>query len=448
MLALRGPVMALMVLAALAGCAGDAPRDEVLPDIPGEALGVPLVAGVTSIVDAQTQGGEPMLGVAGSTLFTYSELPSGVERVYRSDDDGRTWRQLGAALVEPVQSIDADMVVDADGTIWFDTQATGCNYVAVSQDLGETWSSHPAVCLGPSRDRPRIVPTEGGTAYLYHTSGKNHVALKTTDHGLTWLPTGPIGALADAEEGHMWGGGGFWNRATGSTFFTFSLAVGPPSPILGDITYSPGFAVTRDGGLTFEVGRVPGVAWGLDQMIGVGLTDGVADAAGNVYLTWAEMLDGSAVVRMSSSQDDGRTWSEPVRVDSTPGAKLFPTITATGPGQVAVAYYEADAPGAPEAVPDDAGWNVTLAWTSDALSPAPDLQHGRLSDAPHHIGPLCPDGLECGLGADSRDLLDFFDLQPLPDGRVAAVWASTAQATSTSAVNVYGSTAEPILRIR
>ena len=57
--------------------------------------------------------------------------------------------------------------------------------------------------------------------------------------------------------GSGWGGGGFWNHVTGSVFFTFSYSHQSGLDNAGPVP-GAGYAVTRDGGQTWE-GRNKGL---------------------------------------------------------------------------------------------------------------------------------------------------------------------------------------------
>lgn len=432
-------VTLLLLLPAVAGCVDDPSPDSAavvdpVPDLPE------VVAELNSVVDAKGGRGEPSLGVTpDGVLFTNGRdheavgLNSGA--AYRSMDGGATWERLGAPTA-PFPDFDPDLAVDVDGTVWFDNLYLACNAVAVSRDLGESWTTHPAVCNGPVGDRQYVIPTEGGTAYLYYHQLPTfyQTAMKTTDYGRTWLPTGPV----EWPDHHMllgensgWGGGGFWNPATGSVFFTWTW--------FDDRGGLPGYAVTRDGGSTWTTATATEEAWG--RPLGLGLVVGAADAAGNVYLTWAEADGDDVAVFLATSTDDGETWREPMRVDDGDGGKVFPAITAGPEGKVAIAYYEADVDTYPSDAPDDATWNVTLAWTEDALADEPAFQYGTFSERPVRQGPICPDGTVC---QGNREFLDYFSIERMPDGRVAGVWVSTAEVEGTT-VNVFGVTKDAIL---
>lgn len=433
------PVLAcvlLLALPALAGCVQEpAPAATLAP-----AAEAPRpFARTLAAIDPAGGHGEPSFGVApDGTLFANGEGGQG-GAVYRSVDNGTTWERV-ATPVEPLLNADPDLAVDKDGTVWFSALWIGCSSVATSQDLGETWTSTPAACTSPVADRQYVIPTEGGEAYLYAHQLPTFWQMggKTTDYGRTWVPTGPI-ELPDhhliLSEGTGWGGGGFWNRATGSVFLTWTYFHDGP---LGSGGWNPGFAVTRDGGTSWEMGEAKGMG---GAQLGLGLVVGAADEAGNVYLAWGEDDGGDVGIWLAASQDDGKTWTDPVRVDVGDASDVFPTLTAGAPGKVAVAYYENTEKGNPSDV--KGAWNVTLAWTADAFAATPVFERANLTSSPVKEGPICISGTSC---TGDREFADYFQIHVLPDGRVGAIFNSLLwPGSEKKLVEVFAMTEDPIL---
>lgn len=428
-------ILALLLLPALAGCFGEpAQTAAVLPPV----VASPPFARTLSVIDPEGGHGEPSFGVApDGTLFANGEGGRG-GGVYRSVDNGTTWERV-ATPVEPMFNFDPDLAVDAEGTVWFSALWIGCTSTAVSRDGGETWTSNPLACNAPVSDRQYVVPTKGGEAYLYSHQLPTfwQMAAKTTDYGRTWIPTAPIEPPTNnllLTDGTGWGGGGFWNEAAGSVFFTWTMSHGG---VAGEGAWSPGFALTRDGGSSWEMGTAKSMG---GEGLGLGLVVGAADEAGNVYLAWGEDHDGDVAIYLAASADDGRTWREPVRVDAGEASNVFPAITAGAPGKVAVAYYENVDRGNPSDV--EGTWNVTLAWTDDALAAAPVFQRANLTDAPVKKGPICINGTTC---ESDREFADYFQVHVLPDGRVGAIFNSLLHAGKGTLVEVFAATDEPIL---
>lgn len=424
--------------AVLAGCAAP-PVDTAAVDVP-DVLPEPL-ASVVTVIDPEGGRGEPSFGVMpDGTLFAIGRTdgaPRGSPMVYRSVDNGTTWENLGAPTA-PMPDNDPDITVDKDGTVWADSLTLVSNSVAVSRDAGQTWSVNHLAMNAPVADRQYVVPTEGGEAYIYshQLPTFQQMVAKTTDYGATWIPLGSseLGNVIFATQSSGWGGGGFWNEATGSVFFTWSLGGG----LLSDYTWRPAFSVTRDGGATFEQGWVEGER---GDRLGLSLVVGAADEAGNVYLAWGEADGDDVGIYYASSVDDGKTWSEAKRVDVGEGSNVFPTIAAGAPGKLAIAYYEADDAAFPDNV--EGKWNVTLAWTDDALADAPVFEHAELSNGTVKEGPICISGTSCQGG---RQFLDYFTIRMLPDGRVGGVFNMLEELSEGKVLTVYAATRDPLLR--
>ncbi len=371
---------------------------------------------VLTLISEFEASGEPSLGVTPDGVI-FTNLGS---LVFRSTDGGSTWENVGdPAPLYP--NNDPDLAVDLDGNIWESRlYALVCNEVSVSQDMGDSWSTFPIVCNLPVGDRQYVVPTKDCEAFLYwhQVPSFQQTVMRTSDCGATWLPTGfaesPDHHLL-INEGSTWGGGGFYNPVTDSVFLTYTRNTGlVTEDTLGLINDKPhpGFSVTRDD-FSWEEGVGPQMDGGV---LGLGLVTGAADKAGNVYLAWGEYENGLGVnVFVAKSEDDGKTWSEKVRVDSGLGSRVFPMIAAGDDGRVAVAYYKSEELG----YPDDAGmWTVELT-ALDLTDPTADnvvlervsLSTGRVIKQ----GAICISGTTC---AEGREFLDYFGLKGMPDGTV------------------------------
>lgn len=462
-------IAAVVLVVGFGGCLG-APGESGIGEGPpgdGETPGDPSaastnengtsIAAFTTVVEPDSVGTEPTLGVIpNGTLFTYTRPDStnGItaenHAVYRSTDGGHNWTRVYQPST-PTQA-DPELVVGEDGTVWFHSlTGYGCNVVVVSSDGGESWFEHPAICHGPARDRPRMVATETGTAYLLHQGFdlRNRV-LKTTDYGRTWQPLDPL--ELNLESSHGWPGEAFHNDATGAVYFPFTLSVheDPTGKILaGGTEYrAPGYAVTADGGASWRVETVPDARWNgsEDRTVGAGLVAGAAGPNGTVYLAWAELRGDQSVIRLAVSEDDGGTWRGPYRVDGSQTSEVFPTVAAGAQGRLAIAYYQASEPGRPQSVPSDALWNVTVAWTDQARSPEPSFHHAPLSQDPILEGPLCTEGVLCSAGQEgSRALLDFFEVEGLASGKLGAVWSNDLVGDGSTTVTIYGQTERSVL---
>ncbi|MGB1697567.1 MAG: sialidase family protein, partial [Thermoplasmatota archaeon] len=237
-------LITLFGLLALSGCLDNDSNGDTTPNGEATGNGYPggaFLAQLGRVSDAEG-GGEPSLGVTPDGVW-YTNIFS---NVYRSTDDGATWENLG----DPNPGIpnnDPDLAVDMDGVIWESRlYALVCNAVSVSQDGGDSWTNSQAVCNLPVGDRQYVVPTRDCEAFLYWHQVPTfyQTVMRTTDCGNTWLPTGPA-ELPDGHllvtEGSSWGGGGFYNQVTDSTFITYTRSPG----IVATTQEAPGFSVTR-----------------------------------------------------------------------------------------------------------------------------------------------------------------------------------------------------------
>lgn len=439
-------LLAALLLAGCLGAAGPAP-----PYKPPTGGNDPFL-GVRALVDAGRGLWEPSLGVTREGVLFSGSFGRHADgsvggAVYRSVDGGATWEGLGDPLAE-VGNADPQLAVDADGAVWFSALWVGCVGVAVSRDLGESWSANPAACTGAVGDRQNLVPTKGGHAILdwQQFPTKWHVSSLTHDHGATWRP----GGLVEPPDHHPaltgevsgWGGSGFWSPATGDAFVTFSWFTRQGSPTSNEYAWSPAFSVTHDLGRSWALHRLPTRDAAFQ---GVSPVVGAADEAGGVYLAWAETAaEGEGRVQLAVSAGDPALWRDALRVDlpGEGGSRTMPAIAAGGPGEVALAWLETTAPGDPKEVPADAEWRVHLAWSRDAQRDRPTFRHATLDGPPAKGGPLCLDGLSC---AEGRELGEYFSLRRLPDGRLGVLWTSTEENPDGPPALVYAATAEPLL---
>ena len=137
---------------------------------------------------------------------------------------------------------------------------------------------------------------------------------------------------------------------------------------------------------------------------------------GTVYVAYS---DGGVAIYLASSTDQGKTWSEPVRVSNlaSPSTSLLPWIT-TGkkPGSVALAWYGTEAADTDDGKGlnnDAANWKVFFAESLDATAPTPTFYQSVASDHYVHGSNISLGGFG---GAANRNLGDFFKLETDPQG--------------------------------
>ncbi len=452
---------AVVLVALLAGCMSRAPHDSSgLPgDPPNEEF-----SWVTVLNNDKPELAtlfEPGLVINGDDLYTDPSggSPATSQTVWASRDGGHTWSFLAAPL-EPFTTLDGDIEGTKDGkTLWLDELYGGCAVAAASQDKGATWTANPLACVPGFNDRPWVVPIEGCEAVIYGLSPAANTVARTTDCGTKWIPSGFAEGdrIFDVQTHDGWGSGGTWNAARQTVVLSWAQQ-GRGQDLGTDRTdWHPAVALSHDRGATWTLVEAPSA--GGEQAVAAGLVRVAADDAGNLYLTWSEVHGDDLGIFLATSTDDGLTWSQARRVDDGPGSKALPEIVAGAPGRIAIAYYETEAPGRPSDVAADAEWNVTLAWTTDALNDSV-FQHATFSHNIVQVGPICLEGTVCSdlapggpicvpaagcANRGGRDQGDYFAIAAFADGRVASVWTSSKDAPDGFHL-VFGATLKPIVR--
>ncbi len=144
----------------------------------------------------------------------------------------------------------------------------------------------------------------------------------------------------------------------------------------------------------------------------------VDPANGNLYAAWS---DGHNVA-VSTSTDQGNTWSAAATVNSGNAVTaIFPVIAARS-GLVDVAYYgtTASSDSDPSAV-----WNTYMAQSQDAVHFAQSV----VSAHPNHVGVICVNGTGCANPLVTRTLLDLFEIAINANGKAAVIYTDDTLAT-------------------
>jgi len=370
--------------------------------------------------------------------------------VWRSKDGGRTWAWVAAPFQGASASStglggeDTDIAVAPEKNsagfynIYVASLWVGSTNVAVSQDGGATWSVTP-VNGEPAQDRPWLSADGPCIFYLsYHALAPYDTVVDRYD---TCNQAGQaIGSAVSPSETTLFAG----NIAPGlSNRFGKQVVDNSPSSPYRHRIYVPmeGCAVpTQNGAPEAGVGcqTTPQEFVGYSDD-GSNYTDSIVanvttnklfiwpdtvatDSAGGVYLAWFDGRN-SYVAR---SENGGQTWGPSIRVNAAPAlSTAYPTVAASSPGHVEVAFYgstrpgDADDPtamGAPNTF-GSANWQLFWARSSD---------FGRTwtqSTVSHvlHTGVLCYNGSGCGQYTGDRNLLDDFGLAISPKSGTAAI---------------------------
>ena len=364
-------------------------------------------------------------------------LTSTTSFVWRSRNAGEPFElldsRIGGQAVDPRRRPcsastgggDTDIVVDRTGRV-YQSDAEGANVaVAVSDDDGDSWFCNAIAASVPEQDRPWLAPAPNADgpdgpnddAYLAYrdlASGGLPVGEKvkplqlhldtTTDGGLTWQARNTTAT-----------------GIVGSTGPLFAAPDGTLYQVFQSVT-SVWIARYSDGGATAESIEIsrrfgsPANIW----------MAGDADAAGNVYVAWAE--SGTFDILVSRSSDRGDHWSEPLRV-SPPAAEtsVMPWLAAGKAGDVAVGWYGTETRAHPESA-TGARWYVWVARSLNAASTNPRYETARMSETPMHFGALCLEGLTC----TDRRFGEFFEIDIAPDGALVAVFDDAGRIATTT----------------
>jgi hypothetical protein len=235
--------------------------------------------------------------------------------VLRSPDGGKTWDPAPVG-VKVWKGDEPDVKLEDMPRIWSDTGATsphrGNLYMAWIE-----WQLEQSIILYTRS-------SDGGQTWATPMRISTRAGLPRDDNGAV---VGPIGTVAPDGTIYV-----IWNEG-----FNITLAI------------------SKDGGRSFKPSRpifdvaapyfggasgIPGVArcMGFPQV-------GIDPKLGRLYVTWSDFRNGDVDVFISRSDDHGKTWTAPMRVNNDPvhdGADQFLQWMAvdTTDGSVNVQFYD------------------------------------------------------------------------------------------------------------
>jgi hypothetical protein len=359
------------VLAALVACdagASLAHAATALPAAPG--------ARVVTVSPVGTTASEPAIAV--NPLAPHEVVAVGGRWAAYSSDGGVTFTSVRVAADDRPALGDVSLAFDDQGHLFLSYLAiqknglpgywghgTGGNgiWVLRSPDGGRTWDPTPVgvkVWKGDEpdvklEDMPRIWSDTGagsphrGRLYMawieWQVDRSIILFTRSSDGGKSWAPPARISTKA-----------GLPRDDNGAV-------VGPIGSVAPDgtlyVVWNEGFnvtlAVSKDGGRSFKPSRpifdvaapyfggasgIPGVSrcMGFPQV-------GIDPTRDRLYVTWSDFRNGDVDVFIAHSDDHGRTWSAPMRVNDDPvhdGADQFLQWMAVdaSDGSVNVQFYD------------------------------------------------------------------------------------------------------------
>jgi len=310
-----------------------------------------------------------------------------------SRDGGQTWKI--AESTEPKNyrvSGDVSLAFDAAGhailcyiafdklgttNYWAQDATRNGVFIRRSLDGGQTWEpdavtviSHESTPEIPFEDKPWVVADRSGphagNLYIGWTqftlAASDLLFSRSTDDGKTWsqpIKLNSVSGLPRDDNGALEG---------------FHGIVGPDGALytIWDARDGIMMATSHDGGATFSKDRriIP-AGPGYFGITGVSRSNGFPQIGmdmrggkhgGHLYIAWSDYSNGDVDVFVSSSADEGKTWSAPVRVNNDPihnGRDQFFQWMAVDPqsGAVNLIFYDRRT--------DNVQTTVTLARSTD-----------------------------------------------------------------------------------
>ncbi|HVE74319.1 MAG TPA: sialidase family protein [Mycobacteriales bacterium] len=350
--------------------------------------------------------------------------------IWRSKNGGRSWtwvgnpfRNLPTTPEEGFGGYDVDIAVAPERNsagrynLYLTSLWTGSNSVVVSTDDGASWTLLPAVSAG-FVDRPWLQAIGPCTAYLGAKDVFSDVTVFTVFDGCEGRlrPTKVASAFAPGV-----------NTRTGR----FTVDASPRSPHRGAIYY-PGVAeatkrvvlsVSTDGGASWVLRDVAPFA--KEAFVPIWPVTVATDALGLVHMAWHD----ATTSFLATSRDGGRTWSKARALHGPKHTGVYPTVAATGQGQLAVAWYGTDVAGPsddkgnmgrPVDREDAAPWRLMITQSRDG---GRTFSRAEAASGVIHRGAICVSGTGCASDG-TRALLDCFGLTFDTRGRLAGVFTS------------------------
>jgi hypothetical protein len=282
-----------------------------------------------------------------------------------SNDGGATWSSPRTLFPTATRQDDPQLVVDAGDrkTVYasFMQDNKSSQYVARSDDFGQTWRTMLVEPLQRGTDKDILAARDGNVYLVYHTQQKIFASV-SHDGGKTWAVHNLVGTTNSDLGVSLPSGGAIDSK--GNAYFAWNGANNP-----GQAKGVKNLYVTHssDGGATWKTSLVdvsdpsfscncPGWDyWGPQMALGV-------DAKDRVYVLWGAAHSSSGKQRLyfASSTDGAATWSPRVDVSLAPTGSnnLFPALATRGDGDVRIAWMD-DRNGFDPGGDDPSGrWNV------------------------------------------------------------------------------------------
>jgi len=362
------------------------------------------------------------------TLPTQRTCANGL--VFRSTDAGASWTRLNAENDGRLSDDedgdangDADVAVDAAGAVYTSNLGGGIQ-IHRSDDNGKTWSYMANVVPEDHwADRQWMAAAAPGHLIMAWMGGDNDkvtraVAVNTTfDGGATWTGVEYVG------ENIGWLGTVQFAPDGQHAYLPFTQNEGDH--------FSMQVARTQDGGRTWDVAdtgveivtNLQGMHWsGVNMAPAFDIT-----GDGTLVVAWSQDINSAGGATAEGSQvfavrsrDGGDSWGDPVALSTTANA-IMPWVTGGAGDRFAVTYFATQLPGDPDYV---GLWELHAAYVDG------NDTHVTVIDPDVHEGGICSRGGGCRTTGSDRALLDFFESDLLPDGRLIVIYPADAAQSS------------------
>lgn len=360
--------------------------------------------------------GEPTLGnnwATGRTMFI-----SGLEtlRVELDDANGTASWTDRSGLSTSITSFDPILFTDWRTNRTFVSQLlpSKVSLMAFSDNDGETWTPSQGAGINAGVDHQTV----GGGPFKAGVLGRgpvtaypNAVYYASQDIGLAEIALSRDGGLTFEVAVPMW-------NLTQCNGLHGHIKVAPDGTV-----YVPnkncggqqGVAVSEDNGLTWSIRTVPGSTGGAtDPSVGIG-------SDGTVYLA---LVNSDGTARVAVSRNRGLTWTQPANIGHGHNVQnaVFAAATAGDADRAAVFFLGSSTPGANGIATDMAfngAWYGYIATTYDGGQSWVTVN--ATPNDPVQRGVVCTHGTTCPSG--TRNLLDFNDLEIDAKGRPLAAFA-------------------------
>ncbi|MFL6543010.1 MAG: hypothetical protein ACJ8I9_07580 [Chthoniobacterales bacterium] len=338
------------------------------------ALSVTLALNAAAAVTVGAHGNEPLITIGpDGTLYI-----SALQHLYRSTDNGATWKELGGPIYASTLNLNSDssISVDPENRLYFtfDYPYAGSTAVCTSDDHGDTWTCNPAVVPGGT-DRMWTLAPSTSAAYEVTNEGLYETTfLSSGDRGLTWVPRAVGSGLLEPQTGPL-----LQKRCSNLVLQVVKIyGNSSDEEELKVYVYDP----TSPTALISDVR-------GTGLKLPLALPSASFSGDGVLYVASEEANPaGGRQVVLARSNDEGVTWTKlPPLPQTKTGTSIFTWVAAGEPGHIGVLYYYTPSNGDPGAM-TDAVWAAVWAETRDANSAVPSWTFTTV-DQNIHTGPIC-----------------------------------------------------------